>query len=644
MPLLKYRWQINLSWLGLTGLLALIYLGRIAYLSFNLWTDLQRLTDLSVASGSGRFAEMGELIHAVRLTSGALRVEAWPLTQPLRLLKPLPGIGRDGAALGSLLDLAADTSFAADELWQAASPALRSDSPQPRLVTLTLSLQAHHTRLQAAQAALQSAQRVRQSLATELSAPLSAQVAALDGYLPVLDQALTLAIALPELLGSRSPHTYLLLAQNSDELRATGGFISSIGIVKVNQGQLDFKIENSYALDDFAQQPYPPPPAPLQTYMGADLWLVRDANWSPDFPTSARTVAGLYALGQSETVTGVIAFDQTALRYILQGFGPLTLSNGAVVEAANLDELLQATWQPESGDLSPEVRQYTDSPLRDLGEALLTRLTTDPTALNWVELAQNLRTALAEKHLLVFINQPAIDALTQAQGWGGAMLPGDQDYLYVVDSNVGFNKVNAIVQRSLHYAVNLSDPVQPTGELTITYSVPGVATGQCQHLDDAYGTLGYAHEIEKCYWNYLRVYAPAGSALSQAADLPTPAEWLWDGRFDPGWAHQAEGESGTREFNQFLVVPYGQTATVELTYSLPPTIIHYNLDTQTYCLRLVKQPGTDITPAQVTITFPAATHWVAATPTPTRLTDTVVAFEDLTLRTDTQLCVTFTRP
>ena len=47
----------------------------------------------------------------------------------------------------------------------------------------------------------------------------------LDPWLPVMDDGLTVATALPRFLGASSegPKTYLLLAQNEDELRPTGG-------------------------------------------------------------------------------------------------------------------------------------------------------------------------------------------------------------------------------------------------------------------------------------------------------------------------------------------------------------------------------------------------------------------------------------
>ena len=95
--------------------------------------------------------------------------------------------------------------------------------------------------------------------------------------------ALTVA---PQLLGMDRPRTYLVLALNEDELRPGGGFITGVGEIRVQAGKvITMTFRDSYAVDDFTQ-PYPDPPEPMRRYMGLDLLVLRDSNWSPDFPTA----------------------------------------------------------------------------------------------------------------------------------------------------------------------------------------------------------------------------------------------------------------------------------------------------------------------------------------------------------------------
>ncbi len=70
-----------------------------------------------------------------------------------------------------------------------------------------------------------------------------------------------------------------------------------------------------------------------------------------------------------------------------------------------------------------------------------------PTATAVAQSLFNLDTALEEKHILISLNDPAAMTLLAEVGWVGAMEPGNGDYLMVVDSNVGWNKANAAVDR-----------------------------------------------------------------------------------------------------------------------------------------------------------------------------------------------------
>ena len=57
----------------------------------------------------------------------------------------------------------------------------------------------------------------------------------LDALLPLAQVGVDAALAAPEALGQNGPRTYLILAQNEDELRPTGGFISGAGRMTLDQ-------------------------------------------------------------------------------------------------------------------------------------------------------------------------------------------------------------------------------------------------------------------------------------------------------------------------------------------------------------------------------------------------------------------------
>ena len=96
---------------------------------------------------------------------------------------------------------------------------------------------------------------------------------------------------------------------------------------------ISLTVEDSYAVDDFTT-PYPDPPAPLRDYMGIDLWVFRDSNWSPDFPVAARQAISLYTQTRGGHIDGVIAMNQKVVEALVDGFGPLTIDGQTIANAA----------------------------------------------------------------------------------------------------------------------------------------------------------------------------------------------------------------------------------------------------------------------------------------------------------------------
>ena len=108
--------------------------------------------------------------------------------------------------------------------------------------------------------------------------------------------------ALPAALGADRPVTYLVLVQTDVELRATGGFITSAGTIRLEGGApTALAFEKVYAAegigvpgpDTSTAGGYLQPPAPLSRYMGLGQWRLRDANWSDVAQNVALFLSGL---------------------------------------------------------------------------------------------------------------------------------------------------------------------------------------------------------------------------------------------------------------------------------------------------------------------------------------------------------------
>lgn len=638
--------RTNLNRIGLVlitlGIVILIVWGiRLTSIGLSLRQHLAQVQALADDPAALDPIEACDLVHALRGDVVALRREGGPLVQMASLLGWLPGIGRDLQAAPHLLNTADGLTEAGTLLCDGMQPVLASIG-SPEGIKLTPEqvidlLNKEQSTLNQALAATERAQAAWDHVDVATLSPwLAGKVSKLDEGLPLLRLGLQMATVAPDLLGANGPRTYLILAQNDDELRPTGGFISGAGLVTVEQGQIagvDFLDAN--LVDDYLNKPYPPPPAPLFDYMGSEIWLFRDANWSPDFPTSAQQAAYFYEYGQDiSSIDGVIALDQYAVQLIIGGLGEVHVPGIAEpITASNVRRLMREAWNPDETGVNWEWMLSRKEFIGQFAAAILDRIQSDPGSVNWTEVAKGFYRALEEHHILIFVqDQEASNALAQT-GWDGAIRETDGDYLMIVDANMGFNKANPLVDERLAYRVVLDIDGTATAELALTYTHQGQWKDvRCEQLVPYATGLTYERMMHNCYYDYLRAYVPSGSVLRAATPHPTPAEYLVSGAPADGQAVTLDNEADKAVFAQFLVVEYGQELTTQFEYDLPK-VIQANGKKYNYTLLIQKQSGKPSMPISLTVILPPSTNLLTATPSPSTLDGGTVTF-DLQLDTD----------
>ena len=144
----------------------------------------------------------------------------------------------------------------------------------------------------------------------------------------------------------QGPRTYLVLVQNEHELRATGGFIAAVGRCLGRRRPFDgFDFDDSYALYS-DRSTYPPAPLPMQQYMGIPLLVMRDANWSPDFPTTAQVARALYAQETGTQVDGVFTVDLNAVKQLIGALGALDVPGAdEPITSDNIEQQVIRFWE-----------------------------------------------------------------------------------------------------------------------------------------------------------------------------------------------------------------------------------------------------------------------------------------------------------
>ncbi|MFH0856696.1 MAG: DUF4012 domain-containing protein [bacterium] len=112
----------------------------------------------------------------------------------------------------------------------------------------------------------------------------------------ILTKASPMLKVFPSLFGYPEKINYLVMLQNSDELRPTGGFLGTFSLLTMENGEIaECATHDIYHLDMPVQNILNiAPPEPLKKYLGVNKWYMRDANWSPDWNISADKIEWFY--------------------------------------------------------------------------------------------------------------------------------------------------------------------------------------------------------------------------------------------------------------------------------------------------------------------------------------------------------------
>lgn len=376
-----------------------------------------------------------------------------------------------------------------------------------------------------------------------------------------------------ELLGANGPRKYLFLFQNNHEIRPTGGFIGSYGLLDMKNGEIrEFFVDGIFNPDGQLKVNIVPP-QPIQKVSAG--WSLHDSNWFPDFPASAKKAAYFYEKTGGPTVDGVIAITPEVTRDLLRIFGPVEMKEyGVTIDADNFVSVVQEEVEVHYDREENRPKKI----LSDLAPILLDRIfaTRDPATL--FRVADVLSENLSERHILLFLKNAEGMELLDRFGWSGRMLSSEKDYLSVVNTNINGYKTDGVIEESIEHTAKIRED----GSVVDTVRIARKHTG---------GRTPYE------WWNkvnadYLRVYVPKGSKLLSAKGytretVKPPLDYKALGfredsdvvneerlvSIDPETGTRIGEEFGKTVFGNWTYVSPGETMTLEYEYLLPFRVI-----------------------------------------------------------------------
>ncbi len=398
----------------------------------------------------------------------------------------------------------------------------------------------------------------------------------LYGASELVNKAIPFAEMIPVLAGYPDKSTFLVMFQNSDELRPTGGFLGTYGILEVESGDiLRFDTHDIYHMDMPVQNILNIiPPEPIKEYL-IDKWYMRDSNWSPDWPTAAQRIEWFYhkenaLLPPKNQINnfegefdGVIGITPEFVKSLLALVGPVEIE-GHIYNQNNFTDLLQYRVEQEFVELKIPHWERKEV-IGDIAKELKIKLFNLPFN-KWKEIIYLMNDNIYRKNILVYLQNEQLENLSKEFGWSGEVKNVEGDYLMIVDSNMGAYKTDAVMSKS------------------ISYNLEESANGLFAKLRINYAHNGQLNWKTTTYKSYTRIYVPSGSNLIKVEGF--------DSKLAVG------KEFNKTYFGGYFKVKPGEMDSIYIEYKLPESI-KKQVDSGQYELYIQKQPGNIVKEATI---------------------------------------------
>lgn len=391
--------------------------------------------------------------------------------------------------------------------------------------------------------------------------------------------------ALITFAGGSGPRRYLVFSQNPDEVRPTGGYLGSYGVLDAQRGRLALErydsVESWYEPRPQAVVPGPQAPLALRVPSPPVRQTIANVNTAPDWPQAARLAMDLWGKGGEQPVDGALALAPDFLARVLAVLGPVEVpSFGETVTAANLVERTDYHTHLEGarqGD--PNRKRF----LTALAAVVVGRLLDAP-ASRWGGLAAAVATGFDRREAMAWTRDTGVARALAERGWDGTLPAAagdffaDAEFEYMAKNGRGLRRTY-----DHHVVLHRDGSAMVTTTVTIANTRP-FSAGGLQNLDSA---------------SYIALYGPHGATLDPASDPPVSDEAPVAGHPASGWLRSAE--------------PL-RTTTLTVVWRVPHLAERRPDGRWTYALHWMRVPAHAGDRLRLRVDLPPGWHWERGAP------------------------------
>ena len=414
---------------------------------------------------------------------------------------------------------------------------------------------------------------------------------------------------LSNILGEEDKKRYLIIFQNSNEIRATGGFIGSYALVDFYKGELiKYEVPEGGIYDlkaGFYENIRPPKPFNIMI----PKWEIQDSNWFFDFQKSAETIDYFFEKSSRTSIDGIIAINSNILKNLFSLIGDIELEEyNITLDSEDPTTKIQKIVSENKNTNNPKeiINKLFEKVSKNIFSIEENKI---------FELLNFANDSINKKHIMIYSKNPIIQEKIIRLGFSGNISNISnknniiEDYLAIIDTNIGGGKTSEFIDREVEHNIKIYTNGEIISELKITR----------QFLEN--------EELEnqevKINREFIRIYTPYGSELIENKGFTKinteKKQYIKQSDYEKldnlNKYSYIEKETGTYIYNDegktifgnFSLLSPGETQEIRIKYKLPFKIDYYSNflnEYINYYLTLQKQSGIDNMKYSFSIEYP----------------------------------------
>ena len=286
----------------------------------------------------------------------------------------------------------------------------------------------------------------------------------------------------------REESRILILLQNQNEPRPTGGFVGSFLVIDFAKDDITWEFSDIYNLDRQVPETVQLP-APEFFHDLSKTISLRDANFWPDFPTSAKQYLTFFKAAKQKVPDTVIAINLNVIREILKFTGPIDLDKWHVsLDSSNFDMVLSFLVESKI-----EGRFGVKTPVWAFARELFSKEMWSSIGVGpFPEISLN--TFFVQKNILAFSKNTALQEFLEKWNLDGKVQARDEadNFIYFDFVSIGANKSEKFVWTKLWHDSHIS----PDGAVKNSLEIKRTHALKSGEISDSLKTKNWPQNVK----------------------------------------------------------------------------------------------------------------------------------------------------